>query len=42
MADEEYSYVSSTLMKQVFELGGRVAGLIPTLVETKMREKLGI
>ncbi len=42
MADEEYSYVSSTLMKQVFELGGRVAGLIPELVEKKMREKLGL
>ena len=40
MAGEEYSYVSSTLMKQVFELGGRVEGLIPTLVESKMREKL--
>lgn len=40
MADEEYSYVSSTLMKQVFELGGRVEGLIPELVERKMREKL--
>jgi pantetheine-phosphate adenylyltransferase len=40
MAGEEYSYVSSTLMKQVFELGGRVDGLIPPLVETKMREKL--
>ena len=40
MAGEEYSYVSSTLMKQVFELGGRVAGLIPELVEAKMRDKL--
>lgn len=40
MADEEYSYVSSTLMKQVFMLGGRVAGLIPELVERRMREKL--
>jgi pantetheine-phosphate adenylyltransferase len=40
MADEEYSYVSSTLMKQVFMLGGRVAGLIPELVESRMREKL--
>ena len=39
MAGEEYSYVSSTLMKQVFELGGRVAGLIPELVENRMREK---
>jgi len=27
-------------MKQVFTLGGRVEGLIPALVEAKMREKL--
>jgi pantetheine-phosphate adenylyltransferase len=40
MADEEYSYVSSTLMKQVFLLGGRVDGLIPPLVEGRMRDKL--
>jgi pantetheine-phosphate adenylyltransferase len=40
MADEEFSYVSSTLMKQVVMLGGRVAGLIPELVEARMREKL--
>lgn len=40
MASEEYSYVSSDLMKQVFRLGGRVEGLIPELVEAKMREKL--
>lgn len=40
MADEEFSYVSSTLMKQVFELGGRVEGLIPPSVEEKMRAKL--
>ncbi len=40
MAAEEYSYVSSNLMKQVFELGGRVEGLVPQFVEEKMREKL--
>lgn len=40
MAAEEYSYVSSNLMKQVFELGGRVEGLVPEFVESKMREKL--
>ena len=39
MAGEEYSYVSSTLMKQVFELGGRVEGLIPEIVEARMRAK---
>lgn len=41
MAGEEYSYVSSTLMKQVFTLGGRVEGLIPAMVAERMREKLG-
>ena len=40
MAAEEYSYVSSNLMKQIFTLGGRVEGLIPPLVEARMREKL--
>ncbi|MCV6038164.1 pantetheine-phosphate adenylyltransferase, partial [Escherichia coli] len=40
MAGEEFSYVSSTLMKQVFLLGGRVAGLIPESVESRMREKI--
>jgi pantetheine-phosphate adenylyltransferase len=39
MAGEEFSYVSSTLMKQVFQLGGRVEGLIPELIEARMREK---
>jgi len=41
MAGEEFSYVSSTLMKQVFELGGRIEGLIPPLVESRMRTKKG-
>lgn len=39
-AAEEYSYVSSSLMKQVFELGGRVEGLVPALVEARMQAKL--
>lgn len=39
LAAEEFSYVSSTLMKQVFTLGGRVEGLIPALIETKMKAK---
>jgi pantetheine-phosphate adenylyltransferase len=39
-AAEEYSFVSSTLMKQVFELGGRVDGLVPEPVLEKMRTKL--
>jgi len=40
MAAEEYSYVSSNLLKQVFTLGGRVEGLVPESVEAKMRGKL--
>lgn len=40
MAAEEFSYVSSNLMKQVFTLGGRVEGLIPELIESRMREKI--
>lgn len=41
LAAEEYSYVSSTLMKEVFTLGGRVEGLVPENVEARMRGKLG-
>ncbi|HEY2865812.1 MAG TPA: pantetheine-phosphate adenylyltransferase [Pyrinomonadaceae bacterium] len=39
-AAEEYSFVSSTLMKQVFELGGRVDGLVPEPIIERMRAKL--
>ena len=39
-AAEDYSFVSSTLMKQVFELGGRVDGLVPEQIILKMQAKL--
>ncbi len=41
MAAEEYSYVSSRLLKQVFTLGGRVNGLVPPLIEERLRAKHG-
>ena len=41
MSAEAYSYVSSRLVKEVFQLGGSVRGLVPDLVETRMSEKLG-
>lgn len=41
MAAEEYSYVSSRLLKQVFLLGGRVDGLVPELIEKRLRSKNG-
>ena len=40
MAAEQYSFVSSKLVKQVFALGGAVGGLIPEIVEAKLKEKL--
>jgi pantetheine-phosphate adenylyltransferase len=39
MPAEAYSYLSSRLVKEVFRLGGSVRGLVPELVETKLREK---
>ena len=39
MPAEEYSYVSSRLVKEVFQLGARIDGLVPALVEQRMRQK---
>jgi pantetheine-phosphate adenylyltransferase len=36
---EKYSYLSSQLVKEVFSLGGSITGLVPTLVEQRMRDK---
>jgi pantetheine-phosphate adenylyltransferase len=38
---ESYSYVSSRLVKEVFQLGGRVSDLVPEIVEKRLREKYG-
>ena len=40
MPAEAYSYVSSRLVKEVFQLGGPIDGLVPASVEVRMREKL--
>ncbi|MEW6735982.1 MAG: pantetheine-phosphate adenylyltransferase [Acidobacteriota bacterium] len=40
MAAEPYSYLSSRLVKEVFMLGGSIKGLVPELVEQRMREKM--
>ena len=39
MPAETYSYLSSRLVKEIFRLGGSVRGLVPELVEQKLREK---
>ena len=39
MPAEKYTYISSRLIKEVFALGGRVHGLVPDTVETRLRSK---
>lgn len=39
MPAETYSYVSSRLVKEVFSLGARIEGLVPPIVEQRMRNK---
>jgi len=39
MPAEQYSYISSRLIKEIFSLGGRVHGLVPDLVEERLRLK---
>ncbi len=42
MPAETYSYVSSRLVKEVFHLGGAIAGLVPRLIEKRMKEKMSV
>jgi pantetheine-phosphate adenylyltransferase len=39
MPAEQYTYLSSRLTKEVFNLGGDVSGLVPPAVEQAMRRK---
>ena len=40
MPADKYSYVSSRLVREVAQAGGPVRGLVPEVVEEKLREKL--
>ena len=40
MPADKYSYVSSRLVREVAQAGGPVKGLVPEVVERKLREKL--
>jgi pantetheine-phosphate adenylyltransferase len=40
MPADKYSYVSSRLVREVAQAGGPVKGLVPELVEQRLREKL--
>jgi pantetheine-phosphate adenylyltransferase len=41
MPAEQYTYLSSRLIKEVFSLGGEMRGLVPPLIETRMLDKGG-
>jgi pantetheine-phosphate adenylyltransferase len=40
MPAEQYSYLSSRLVKEIFQHGGSVRGLVPAVVEERLREKV--
>jgi pantetheine-phosphate adenylyltransferase len=40
MAAEDYSFLSARLVKEVVALGGDVSGLVPPLVEERLRKRL--
>ena len=42
MPGEAYTYTSSRLIKEVFRLGGDVRGLVPALVEERLRRKFAL
>ncbi len=39
MTDYRYSYLSSSLVKQIYHLGGQIFGLVPKAVKEKLRSK---
>jgi pantetheine-phosphate adenylyltransferase len=39
MPSDEYSFLSSRMVKEVAGLGGHVTGLVPDIVEKRLREK---
>ena len=40
MPAEAYSYLSSRLVKEIYQLGGSIRGLVPELVEQRLKHKI--
>jgi pantetheine-phosphate adenylyltransferase len=40
MPAEAYSYLSSRLVKEIYRLGGSIRGLVPELVEQRLKRKI--
>src|SRR5207249_4155990 len=38
----QYTYLNSSLVKEVARLGGKVRGLVPNVVEERLRSRLGL
>ncbi len=38
-AGEEYSFISSKLVKEVASLGGNISGIVPAVVEERLRKR---
>lgn len=42
MAGEEYSFISSTVVREVASLGGNISGLVPPAVERHLKRRLAV
>ncbi len=42
MPAEAYTYLSSRVIREVFSLGGTISGMVPEIVEARMREKFEV
>ena len=40
MPAEKYSYLSSRIVREIAKLGGPLTGLVPELVEERVRKKI--
>jgi pantetheine-phosphate adenylyltransferase len=40
MPAEQYSYLSSRIVREIAKLGGPLTGLVPTMVEERVRKKV--
>jgi pantetheine-phosphate adenylyltransferase len=38
---ESYSFLSSRLVKEIYQLGGEVGAMVPSIVDCKLKEKFG-
>ena len=42
LAGEQYSFISSKLVKEVISLGGNIGGLVPPTIEKRLHERLKV